>query len=181
MTAPDTKLNCFSEISSRLDALPPREELESSIRGYDYVVQYTLDRVEIVEAPGYEGIPDDLLELRAFDADGELHMVDTEEGLKGRIRTDTEGAGTTVFDEEHALWGSVSLDAGGVGEVVLREDRGTVVRLPKSALPGLGESSVATIRVRNYLDEGEVDEESGDTRFAFSDYRFVSFNVREGE
>jgi CRISPR-associated protein (TIGR03984 family) len=143
--------------------------------------------VEVLEAAHYGSLPKDLLELRAFDDVGELHMVMMGGKLRGRVRKDGEGTPCDVFDEEHLLWGErVSRNE---GSYVLREDRGTRIAVPEAAFEGLCEpggssqdkQNRVTVRVRNYLDKQDESPLTGDPRFAFCDYRLVCFNVREVE
>lgn len=195
MSTAGPRLNAFESVRSCKKELPSDDRLAQTIRAYDYVLQHRLGGVEVLDAKAYDELPDDLLELRAFDAHGELHLVCLEGERLGRIRTDGPDDGdvcVTVFDEEHQVWGSdVSMNADGL---VLTEDRGTVVRLPASVaiqLPDIlkvtkgnktkddQQRYVVTVRVRNYLDEDGSDPESGDTSFAFVDYRLMGFNVRE--
>ena len=175
----EVEINEFCEISSSEKTLPKRDAIADEVRKYDFVVQYTNYGVDVLDADDYSGIPDGFLELRAFDELGELHVVDVDGELRGRVRTDADGVGAVVFDEEHQLWGKPSSMDEGV--VVLEEDRGTLIRIPGRAIEGIDANSIATIRVRNYLDESEIDPVTGDTCFAFTDYRFVGFKVREGE
>lgn len=229
MSTAGPRLNKFGSVWSHKGelpggGLPSGDSLLESIRSYDYVLQHRLGGVEVLDAKAYDELPDDLLELRAFNGCGELHLVCAEGEWLGRVRTDAsskdaadalvsqtepaKGAAdalvsqtnasckdfvcVTVFDEEHRIWGTdVTLTEDGL---VLTEDRGTVVRLPASVatqLPDILKVSkenktkdeeqryVVTVRVRNYLDEDGRDPESGDTRFAFGDYRLMGFNVRE--
>lgn len=177
------KLNDFSSIASQVDGLPASNaELIEAIHGYTAVLQHTLDGVEILDAPSYTKLPEDLLELRAFSETGELHLVKVGDSFRGRMRKDDEGSACTVFDEEHLVWGSTAVVQDDV--VTLTEDRGTRVSIPYRLLDGNMQSdkgSRVTIGVRNYLDEDGEDAESGDTRFAFCDYRLVYFKVREVE
>lgn len=178
----DWEVNAFRTVRSRVDDLPPQDELVPAIRGYDLALLHTLGGVELLRASTLEVLPADLLELRAFDARGELHMVIVDGQLRGRVRVD-EGradASVTVFDEEHVLWGTRL--TGRDHKAFLDEDRGTRVVLPEGALAGFVEGeSVATIGVRNYLGEEAVDPESGDTAFSFTDWRLVGLHVRRGD
>lgn len=181
MNAQDVKLNTFSEIDSRVIDLPAGKVLLDAIREYEYVVQYTYDGVEILNASSYDILPDGFLELRAFNKSGEIHVIDIDGELRGRVRVDGEGSKSVVFDEEHLLWGSRLL--GQVdGSLALVEDRGMMMRFPAEVLRDYASGKdVVTLLVRNYLDEEVEDTESGDTRFSFADFRFVGFNVREGD
>ena len=197
MSVQEPRLNQFASVYSKKDSLPDDSRLVEKINEYDYVLQHRFSGVEVLDADGYAALPDDLLELRAFSATGELHLVCMDGKRYGRVRTDVMAEGPAAsrletFDEEHQVWGSEASLADGV--ITLREDRGTVVRLPESIasqLPDVlhikkgnttddgGQRFFATIFVRNYLDEESVDAESGDTSFAFVDYRLMGFNVRE--
>ena len=179
MTLQNFQINEFGELASQVSELPPRESIAIAVRKYDYVIQHTFDGVEILDAKSYSDLPADFLELRSFNKDGELHAIDVNGELHGRVIVDKPGSDSMVFDEEHLIWGRLAQEDDEC--YVLTEERGTQVRMPKSALQGMNEKKRATIRVRNYLEEGGIDPETGDTRFAFSDYRFVCFGVRDGE
>lgn len=195
MSVEAPKLNGFGSVRSASYGLPDKDRLVDRIREYDYVLQHRLGGVEVIDAADYAALPKDVLELRAFSGTGELHLVNAGGRLLGRVRTDETGqdsAATEVFDEEHLVWGTRATQCDGA--VVLREDRGTVLRLPASVASefpdilkmtasekagGSAPRYFVTVRVRNYLGEEKTDPESGDTSFAFVDYRLMGFNVRE--
>lgn len=132
----------------------PREDLQ----GYKYALLYYTDRVEVKAVPengnfAIEGI-EKLTELRIFGEDGELYLIRTQDGWKGRVRTDkkpTEQVDSNevnceFFDELHKVWDKVKV---------------------------CGHSSKKLfIRVRNYFNlQGELE---------FVDSRFVGFENCEG-
>jgi len=145
--------------------------------------------VQVDVASAITSLPDDLLELRAFNADREIHVVvDTSaqfadatgarkgQRFLGRIRVDGEGEETSAFVEEHVLWGSsfTRYGEGGNSRMVLETARGTRIDMPSLSDQELDENHCITLQVRNYLDTTEA----GDS-FKFNDYRFVSFHIRE--
>jgi CRISPR-associated protein (TIGR03984 family) len=173
----DAELNIFSRQNSASECIicSDLNELRLKTEVYKYVVAYNLGGVTIDNADSYEP-GSDLLELRAFDEDGELHLVfDGEGGFFGRERKDDRGVATgvatEVFDEEHLLWGEPSGSEDGKTRLV-EEGRGTRILLPDIADSEGGRN--VTILVRNYLSD---DEEGQDMEF--SDYRFVRFFSRD--
>lgn len=132
----------------------PRQDLH----GYEYALLYYTDRVEVKAVPengnfDIEGI-EKLTELRIFGQDGEWYLIRTQDGWKGRVRTDKKSteqvdsnkADCEFFDELHKVWDKVKV---------------------------CGHSSKKLfIRVRNYFNyEGELE---------FVDSRFVGFEDCEG-
>jgi CRISPR-associated protein (TIGR03984 family) len=156
------------DISAVIDALP--------LQGKTVVI-YTLSGVRIEAAGDLKELGDDFLELRAFDQDGELHLI-RDGTLKGRIRTDSDGGLVDVFDEEHLLWGSFEdTQPDKNGTYILTETRGTRIAIPQQCLAEAGEiqeGKRVTLTVRNYVTDKNAP-------FGFTDYRFVGFNVRDVE
>jgi len=176
---PNEHINRFFDLTSSVVDLPSSDkEVVAAIQKYQYVLQHRLDRVEVLAAKEYQTLPDDLVELRAFSEAGELHAVSMEDGLVGRIRTDGTGEPAIAYDELHQVWGS---DATRIadGRMLLSEDRGTRVYLPAGALRSLDEGQCIVVWVRNYLEEGTENPQTGDTSFAFCDWRLVGFDVRK--
>lgn len=186
MAAETIGLNEFGAVASTREIVNDASGLELKLRegSYDYVLQHTFDGAEILKAEGYS-VPEGLLELRAFDEGGELHVVmDGCGGLVGgRVRRDGAGEEAEVFDEEHVLWGTgIDESPSNTETAVLVEDRGTRVCLPREVLgESLPGGKRVTLRVRNYLAEEKSDSETGDTTFAFEDWRLVGFQLRDGE
>lgn len=167
----EAKLNTIEELgSSQHDtALPQGDALLEALRSYEHLVIWALDGVSITEASALQQLPEDLLELRAFNRDGELHLVKAGDQTKGRIRRDGgSGEPALILDEEHLLWGSPKEFAAD-GGVLLTNDRGTRIQLPPGIATGASSERV-TLTVRNYIDRDSFD---------FVDWRLVSFNVRE--
>jgi len=171
-------LNTFYSIKSESKSFVPGEELDlvirSIIRSYQYIVMYRIDGVSIDVCSGFDKLPDDFQELRAFDEDGEFHLVRLGGKLVGRRRTDFSETGSCeVFDEEHFLWGRFGAE-NSVDEsdrLILRSSRGTMIDLPVFA--GFdGSKERVTLMIRNYLDEAQ-------SEFQFTDSRFVSLRSRE--
>lgn len=187
MSVAARRLNEFHSVPSKESDLPVGDKLVAKICSYDYVLQFTNDGVRVLCAKEYVELPDDLLELRAFNESGELHLVNADGVHYGRVREDGVGDLCTVFDECHRVWGSSVTTRD--DELLLREDRGTEVRLSASAARSIlgiesvtgrkGEERYAALYVRNYLDERSIDPESGDTGFSFVDYRLVGFEVKD--
>ena len=171
----DSQLNVFKTVCTSVEDIPAETvELINAINGYDYVVMYSLGGVSIERGNDIKELPEDLLELRAFNEDSEIHVV-SDIRYKGRIRKDNkkEGSSIRIFDEEHLLWGRLSsFDENDCGDrITLQEDRGTRIDMPKINCD-ISENCRITILVRNYLDESNES-------FEFNDYRFVRFAVRE--
>ena len=85
-----------------------------------------------------------LLELRAFNETQEVYLIRAEGEFVGRIRNDSEGHNTKVFDEYHRLWGKVPREE---TTNILKEDRGIEIHLPFDVKKG----EYIFIKVRNYF------------------------------
>ncbi|MDO4793299.1 MAG: CRISPR-associated protein Csx19 [Filifactor alocis] len=123
------------------------------LQGYQYALLYYTDRVEVKAVPKNGSFDiekiEKLTELRIFGEGGELYLIRTQDGWKGRVRTDkkpTEKVDSNevnceFFDELHKVWEKVKV---------------------------CGHSSKKLfIRVRNYFNpKGELE---------FVDSRFVGF------
>ena len=140
------------------------EKLAEKIKTYTYVILYKYDRVEIKRASESLSL-DNLLELRAFDRDKELHIVALDGEWRGRTRDDTAGDVSEILEEDHLLWGTET-ELKEDGYTFLSEDRGVALTLPIPVPAG----QRAFVTVRNYLHPD---------RFEFSDWRMVDFFAKE--
>lgn len=168
-------LNTLYEAAVLFESLPAgSDELVAAIQDYECVVIYTLAAVTVEKATSVKKLPDDMLELRAFNQSGELHLVVVEGKRVGRICTDNaaDGEACWCFDEEHLIWGAPQ-DGQSDGSLRLMDDRGTNLILPLSA-DGTSKDSLVTILVRNYA---QGDEQSSDLRFC--DYRLIEFSRKD--
>lgn len=139
------------------------EDLLQDVKKYDYVIIYKLDCVKILKSSDVDNL-DELLELRAFNEEGELHIIVDGERVIGRTITDGVGEEHEYVDETHLLWGEAKQYKDGY--TLLSEDRGNKLSVPFEVENG----KRAFIVVRNYL---------SNTQFAFDDYRMVKFITRE--
>ncbi|MCL2136399.1 MAG: CRISPR-associated protein Csx19 [Coriobacteriia bacterium] len=188
-------LNKFYFIDSTVIDIPTDiDEILNTIYSCKYVVLYKLDGVELIDADTISKIPNELLELRAFDDEKEIHIVNvTPPGSSehapiyyGRVRYDNEAnelfgsKHQSVFDEEHILWGNPSRENNFIESttrILLRGDRGNKIDVPNISggiIPYQRNNklnSYITVLVRNYLNDL-------DDNFKFVDYRFVQLENR---
>jgi len=169
------EFNLFKDIKSEIRPFHyhNEEELLQEVKKYQYAVVYRADRVDVLKAADISYLAR-FMELRAFDTNEELHVIQVRPGVfKGRYRTDTPVKGkNTVWEETHLLWGNpVKAPNGGIN---LSEYRGTKIKL-RFDLDGFHDrqsNQRVFIQIRNYLNQ---DQE----RFYFEDFRFVDFFLKE--
>lgn len=132
-----------SEVTQLL--LNSEEEIKNCIKECEYVILYYMDKVEIKCVTNMQDIDiEKLLELRAFNETQEVYLIRAEGEFVGRIRNDSEGHNTKVFDEYHRLWGKVPREE---TTNILKEDRGIEIHLPFDVKKG----EYIFIKVRNYF------------------------------
>ena len=139
-------------------------KLISDIKEFDFAILYMPDAVLTLKAGVVENI-EDFLEIRAFNKEKELKVINNNGSYYGRIRTDNTGSACEFVDEIHLLWGDFISYNNGYSH--MSEKRGTKLLLPIE----VKEDEKAFIKVRNYLKEGI---------FEFDDYRMVEFIVKGG-
>lgn len=139
------------------------ENLLKDIKKYDYAILYKLDKVEVLKIDDVDNL-DDLIELRAFNENGELHIVIDDDKVFGRTITECSGEEYEYVDETHLLWGEPKQVKDGY--TLLSEDRGNCINVPFEVESG----KRAFVVVRNYLSKSQ---------FSFDDYRMVRFITRE--
>lgn len=169
------------------------EEEVERINAYDYAVVYYVDKVDILDlsTPLLVFPLTELIELRAFNEEGEYFITKYEDGFVGRVITDVkveegkdqkeekdkkdEESGKRekfeIVDEYHKLWGRVN-DS---DRSLLTEDRGISLKLPFELEAG---KNIAFVKVRNYFTA------TGDLQNV--DYRLCGFETglesgKEGE
>lgn len=171
-------LNCFKQMQFERKTLSEEkiDSMELALKRateYSFAVIYSADgvypaKVENGKIITHIGtLPENITEFRAFDKDGELHVVKCGNGLKGRIITDGKGNAVEAFDERHILFGEHCKPAEN-GFYRYEEDRGTVLYLP-FAITG---RQRAYIEIRNYAVTLDGD-------ISFVDWRMVSFGKEE--
>jgi CRISPR-associated protein (TIGR03984 family) len=95
--------------------------------------------------------------LRVFNDTKELHLWRTSEGLKGRLRMDSEGVGSAVVDAYQVLFGTRSEPSGNYTRI--SEERGTELFLPFQDLEidvKKEKKSRIAVKTRNYIDYNNV-------------------------
>jgi CRISPR-associated protein (TIGR03984 family) len=137
-------------------------KLLADCQAFDYAIVYRLGGVNILKRDQLTCFDNDLLELRAFNEDSELHIIQRGDSYVGRTRTDGTGKPEVkTLDEDHKLWGVVIESDEGQ---CLFENRGINIVLPDKYPDG----SSVFLTVRNYL-------AADTTRFVFDDARCVRF------
>jgi len=110
--------------------------------------------------------------LRVFNESKELHLWRTSEGLKGRLRMDSEENGSEVVDAYQVLFGTRSEPSGNYTKI--SEERGTELFLPFHDLE-IDVKKEKRIRIavktRNYIDYNNVFQAT------YIDCRFMGFHL----
>ena len=147
--------------------------MQKEAAGYEYAVIYRLDRVDFVRCDEIEDL-DKLLEIRAFNKDGEFRAFKAGCKFIGRKRTDYqansngEGTITDTLDEYHLLWGSHEAGVNLPRKTVLTEYRGTKLTVPVTS--SVDDRVIVT--VRNYLNPNKA-------VFEFDDFRLVDIFAKK--
>ena len=158
-------MNGFFRIKTKQERITEADL--SGLERYEYVFLIRTDGVRLVKASELAGIDvrKDLVELRAFDENKELHAVCLDGKITGRIRTDGEGDDTDAFEGRYLIWGrhteNTPYDR-------LHDDRGIDITVPAE----VHGTERAFLRIRSYAD-------TGGGVFSFSDFRLVSVETAE--
>ena len=147
------------------------EKLIDDIKEYDFAIIYNLACVKTLYARHVtkKYLPNDFLEVRAFNENAELRVIEVSGEYIGRIRTDCDGEDSTdveILDECHLLWGKYICEKDEY--TYLSEDRGTQLKIPLN----IKEKERAFVTVRNYLNTNK-------DVFEFNDYRMMKFFAKE--
>jgi hypothetical protein len=129
----------------------------NKIKKYNRIIIWAVGGVCIKTSVEKEDLAD-FNEIRAFDANSEVHIVNVNGEFLGRKRIDGEGEEIQRYDELHKLWGDTKGFQKTKNGIRLTEDRGTEINLPFEL-----NGNTAFIRVRNYYND------------VFFDVRFVEF------
>ena len=108
--------------------------------------------------------------LRVFNETEELHLWRTSEGLKGRLRIDSEGNESYVVDAYQVLFGTRSEPSGNYTRI--SEERGTELFLPFQDLEVYVKKEKKgriSIKTRNYIDYNSMFQAT------YIDCRFMGF------
>jgi hypothetical protein len=127
------------------------------IKNYNRIIIWAVGGVSIKTSVQKENLTD-FNEIRAFDAESEVHVVNVNGEFLGRKRIDGDGVEIERYDELHKLWGDSKRIQKTQNGIRLTEDRGTEINLPFEL-----DGNTAFIRVRNYYNG------------VFCDVRFVEF------
>ena len=84
-----------------------------------------------------------VLEIRAFNALGELHLLKKGSNYIGRIIEDNTGDGYEIIDDLYKVWGQLNSN----DKTILSEDRGIRIRLPFE----IGKGKLLFAKVRHYF------------------------------
>lgn len=139
----------FSDIQTLID----------DIKKFEYVLIWKTDKVQFLYTSDIDNL-DNFTEIRAFDKDGELHIVNNNGNVFGRIRKDGEGGSEAYFDEKQLLWGRAKSSEGNY--TLYTESRGISLMLPIKINDCKGQR--ATLTIRSYLKKNN---------FEFYDFRIV--------
>jgi CRISPR-associated protein (TIGR03984 family) len=169
---------CNSDFEPIADLAKIKELIKSFVNAFavawyfDEIVFYSIDN-STWNKP-MKGF-DELVRLRIFDKDKEIHVWLSNGQLKGRFRTDGKGSEIQYTDARLILNGT-SFELMNQG-VVATEDKGTRYELPYPAFEILaGKKNRVTknrvaILTRNYIDHNEIGQAG------FVDCRFVDFEI----
>ena len=143
----------FKNILASRKVLDPINEeslkaMADKIKRYDYQLIYYRDRVLIKKKEDFV-LDSSVLEIRAFNTSGELHLLKKGSQYIGRIIEDNIGAGYEIIDDLYKVWGRLNSN----DKTILSEDRGIRIRLPFE----MGEGKLLFAKVRHYFSaEGEL-------------------------
>lgn len=157
----------FKNILASRTALTPinedsLEEMADKIKSYDYQLIYYRDGVQI-KRKGDFVLDSSVLEIRAFNALGELHLLKKGSKYIGRIIEDNTGEDYEIIDDLYKVWGQLNSN----DKTMLSEDRGIRIKLPFE----MEEGKLLFAKVRHYFSaEGELKN---------LDWRLVGFEEKD--
>lgn len=156
----------FNRINTKIEKVGDGFDFSSIKNDFEYILVTHTDRVEFISAKDAdaEQIKQNLIELRAFNEDKELHIVIQNGHIKGRIRTDGEGDETDVYDGNYLVWGK-SVDG---DKRRLHDDRGIDISVPFD----VDESKRVFLKIRSYA-------KTDGASLNFVDYRIFGVEVKE--
>lgn len=183
------QINKIKSSTEPIDSITDYGQLNQYLEGKYQVMITCFDRICLGEYTDgsfkLEALPafETIQSMRIFNENMELYLwraaakdcFGQANHLRGRIRRDVEtGDDCAVVDAEQILIGSRKQDAA-IGEyVVIREDRGFELKVPKAWLPAkVTDISRLILRSRNYLQEWD------NGQLSYCDHRFVSIEQKE--
>jgi CRISPR-associated protein (TIGR03984 family) len=160
----------FTDLSKTEELIKTFENARAVAWYYDEIVFYRIENSTWNKE--MKGL-DELVRLRIFDEEKELHVWLSNGQLKSRLRTDSIGEGTQFVDSRLVLNGT-SFERMNHG-VVATEDKGIRYELPYPKFEILvGENSQkkrVAIITRNYIDHNEIGQAG------YVDCRFLDFEI----
>ena len=145
----------FSDIRTLID----------DIKKFEYVLIWKTDKVQFLYTSDIDNL-DNFIEIRAFDKDSELHIINNSGQVFGRTRKDGEGELEAYFDEKQLLWGRAKSSEGNY--TLYTESRGIKLMLPIEINDCRGQR--ASLTIRSYLKKN---------KFEFYDFRIVEITGEE--
>ena len=112
--------------------------------------------------------------LRIFNEDREVLIWRTNNGFKGRLRTDNEGTETDIVVAYQVLFGTKGENRN-EHFTEIKEDRGTCLILPFGNLTIVNKRNLICIKTHNYVEYNAVCQAS------YVDCRFVGFYQCNGD
>jgi len=115
---------------------------------------------------------DEIVRMRLFDKEKELHLWRSNDILKGRLRKDTEGAETEYVTAKQILNGT-SFEDRDIG-IIAKEEKGTEYYLPFAKFKNISDKNKDRIAIitRNYIGYSDDIKQAG-----YIDSRFVDFEI----
>lgn len=135
-------------------------------------VVWYYDKIEFLNITGEWTGRDvsEIVRLRIFDAEKELHVWQTNGTLKARLRTDNTGEGAEFVEARQILNGTTF--NGENGDITATEDKGICYHLPfviENYKAGM--SKRIALVTRNYIDYSDIGQAG------YVDSRFVQFEI----
>ncbi|MCR4682711.1 MAG: hypothetical protein K5647_05175 [Clostridiales bacterium] len=155
----------FYTTKSACSVFDPNCNIKNEVKKYKYVLLIKNDAVEFKRADDEISF-DNLVELRAFDENKELHIIMSDGTPLGRIREDGVGEEIECIDEKQKIWGRAASRENGY--TLFHSDRGIDIKVPVSAENG----DTAYLILRGYL---------APDRFEFVDFRICGVATGKGE
>jgi CRISPR-associated protein (TIGR03984 family) len=161
-----SKLDFLDENSDWQKKINSYTDAKAVVWYYDEIVFYSIEKGKW--SKGLKGI-DEVVRLRIFNKDNELHIWRSNGVLKGRLREDTAGKDTEYVQTNQILNGTKFKDK--ETGILATEEKGINYDLPYGELKGAKDDDRIALVTRNYIGYTGIDQAG------YIDCRFVDFKI----